>query len=174
MITKGQVVFVRHALPVVDATMSSRLWPLTEQGRLATRQLAARLKLEPNQIVVSSDEIKARETADLLSDRVTVDPRLAEVQRPWVADDYRQLAETWLGGAPVQGWESMPSAIERMGMAVNEAIGKGEGSAYLVTHGLIMSAYIGSVAEIDPGALWSELGFPDVRALDFHGRSVHN
>lgn len=173
MPSKSRVIFVRHAQPMVDETVPSQCWPLSENGRLAAQQLASRIHLAPNYLVVASDEIKAHGTAEALSDQVVVDPRLGEVQRPWTADNYRVLAETWLRGTQVQGWESTDSAVERMAEAVTEAIQRGDGSACLVTHGLIMSAYIGRVANIDPVALWSQLEFPDVRRLDFDTLEVH-
>lgn len=67
---------------------------------------------------MASEEIKARQTAEALSDHVIVDPRLGEVQRPWTADNYRQSAETWLEGHEVEERESMRSAVERMEEAV--------------------------------------------------------
>lgn len=168
------MILVRHALPMIDEGIPSTRWSLSDDGRLAARQLASRLRLAADEIIVTSDEIKARETAEAFSDQVVVDPRLSEVQRPWTADNYRQLAETWLRGTRVQGWESKQSAVERMEKAVTEAIQKGDGSACVVTHGLIMSAYIGTVADIDPVSVWSQLEFPDVRTLDFDTLKVRS
>lgn len=172
MIIQGRAVLVRHALPVVDEATPPSLWALTEEGHLAAHQLASRLRLSPNALVWASNEIKALQTAEALSDQVKVDPRLREVQRPWSPDRYGELAEAWLRGGEVEEWESMDSAIERFRKAVTDAIEKGEGSACLVTHGLIMSAYLGAVAGVDPVTLWSELEFPDVRTLDFGALEV--
>jgi broad specificity phosphatase PhoE len=173
MTGESRVIFVRHAMPVVDGTVPSSQWPLSEEGRLAARELAARLQLSADDQVVSSAETKARQTAEILSQQVNRDPRLGEVKRPWTPDNYRQLAETWLRGVEVEAWESKPSAVDCMAAAVTEAIQEGPGSTCLVTHGLIMSAYLETVADIDPVRFWSQLQFPDARTLDPTTRQVH-
>lgn len=150
MIGTNRLVFVRHALPVVDDTVPRGWWPLTDEGQLAARQLASRLQLPRDELVVASEELKARQTAEAFSDKVNVDPRLNEVQRPWTDSRYRQLAQRWLQGQQVEGWESVRSAVDRMQEAVKNAVQKGEGSACLITHGLIMSAYLGTIADIEP------------------------
>lgn len=173
MISKSRVVFVRHALPVVDDTVPRGRWPLADEGQIAAQQLAARLQLPDGELVVSSEELKARQTAEAFSDQMVVDPRLNEVQRPWTPGNYRRLAETWLRGVEVEGWEAKTSAVDRMAAAVTEAIQEGDGSACLVTRGLIMSAYLETVADIDPATFWSQLQFPDARTLDPTTRQVH-
>lgn len=169
----GRVVFVRHALPEVDDAVSSGLWPLTDDGHLAAQKLASRLQLPADELVVASEELKARQTAEALSDQVVVDARLNEVQRPWTDDGYRQLAESWLRGQQPEGWESIRLAVDRMEETVNESMQKGNGSACLVSHGLIMSAYLGTLTDIDPVALWSQLDYPDARTLDLDRLEVH-
>jgi broad specificity phosphatase PhoE len=173
MVRWGRVVFVRHALPVVDDTLPSGLWPLTDDGRLAVQQVASRLKLSADELVVVSEELKAQQTAEALSGQVVVDPRLNEVERPWTDDGYRQLAETRLQHHQLEEWESIRSAVDRMEETVTDAIQKGDGSACLVTHGLIMSAYVGTIADIDSVALWSKLHYPDARTLDLDRLEVH-
>lgn len=164
---RGRVVFVRHALPVPNAAVPSELWELADEGRRAAHDLAARLQLSPDDLVVASAEVKAQKTAAVLSDHVVVDPRLGEVRRPWVDNGYRESAEAWLQGRHVRGWEPMRSVVERMDQAVAEATNRASGSAYLVTHGLSMSAYIGTVTDLDPLTLWSDLEYPDVRTVGF-------
>lgn len=167
MNSRRRVVFVRHALPVPDATVPSELWKLADEGRRAAHDLAAGLQVSPDDLVMASAEVKAQETAAVLSDHVVVDPRLGEVRRPWADSGYRELAEAWLQGRHVKGWEPMQSVVGRMDQAVAEATNKASSSAYLVTHGLSMSAYIGTVTDLDPLTLWSDLDYPDVRTVGF-------
>lgn len=169
-----RVFFIRHALPVVDKTVSSRLWPLSEEGRAAAQDLAERLQLPENAYVVSSDELKAKETAEAFSDRVVVDDRVQEVSRPWTDGDYKSIARDWLNGEQVEGWEPRQAVLERMGEAVDEALEKAEGPVIVTTHGMAMSTYITSVVQVDPVFFWSELGFPDARVLDLGARQVHS
>ncbi|MFV1981436.1 MAG: histidine phosphatase family protein, partial [Rhodothermia bacterium] len=95
MSSSKRVIFIRHALPVVQEAVSSRLWPLSDDGRRAVLELAGWLRLPAETYVVSSDEAKARETAEAFSDGVALDHRLREVSRPWIDGDYKSLARSW-------------------------------------------------------------------------------
>jgi len=167
-----QVLFIRHAMPAVDKSVSARLWRLSDEGREAAQTLAEGLQLPEDVYVVSSDEVKAKETAAALSDRIVVDSRVQEVSRPWTKGDYKSIARDWLSGEPVEGWESREAVLRRLSEAVDEAQEKAEGSVVVVTHGMAMSTYISSVARVDPVSFWSDLGFPDARLLDLDNGRV--
>lgn len=59
--------------------------PLTAQGREQARRLAAQLQIKPPQVIVSSDLIRARETAEILAAAfqlpVRADARLREINQ---------------------------------------------------------------------------------------------
>lgn len=121
------LVLVRHALQVVDADTPPRGWPLSDQGRSDARALARQLDLPAETYVVSSDELKARQTAEAFSHEFVIDRRLREVERPWVEGDYESVARRWLAGEGVDGWESRSDVIGRMRAAVNAANRRGAG-----------------------------------------------
>jgi len=81
------VILVRHAMPVVEPGVAASLWGLGDAAREDTVLLTHAL---PRGIagIWSSDERKARETADVIGLRiglpVQVDARLSEVDRPQV------------------------------------------------------------------------------------------
>ncbi len=167
-----QVLFIRHAMPAVDKTVSSRQWPLSDEGRQAAQNLAKGLQLPENIYVVSSDEVKAKETAAAFSDRVFVDSRVQEVSRPWTRGDYKRIARDWLSGEPVEGWEPRQAVIERMSEAIEETVEEADDLVVVVTHGLAMSTYISSVSQVDSVSFWFDLGFPDARLLDLDSGRV--
>jgi GrpB-like predicted nucleotidyltransferase (UPF0157 family) len=169
-----QVLFIRHAMPAVDKAVSSRLWPLSEEGREEAEDLAERLQLPESIYVVCSDEVKAKETAAAFSEQVVVDARVQEVTRPWMDGDYKSIARNWLSGEPVEGWESQDTVLIRMSDAVEEALEKADGPVVVVTHGMAMSAYIARVADLDSMRFWSGLGFPDVRIVDIEQGQVED
>jgi 2,3-bisphosphoglycerate-dependent phosphoglycerate mutase len=150
------VILVRHAMPELDPAVPHHDWHLGEAGRAAARELAAHLSRDAR--VVSSDEPKARETAEELGLPVRLDARLREVSRPAVwRDDYRALARRYVGGESLPGWEPHDAVIARFRAAATADI--------VVTHGLAMTLFLGQDA-----AFWEELRFPDAWRVSPPGR----
>lgn len=110
---------------------------------------------------MSSDELKARQTAEAFSNEIAIDRRLREVGRPWVEDDYESVARRWLEGERVDGWESRSDVVGRMTEAVEEATARFGGGVCLLSHGLAISVLVTELADVDPVEFWSLLQFPD-------------
>jgi broad specificity phosphatase PhoE len=158
------VILVRHALPEVVPGIAPRLWELGPAGRAASRELAARLPAGAT--IVSSDEPKARQTAEAIiavrGGTLRLDPRLCEAARPDTWDDrYRDWARRYVSGEQLVGWEPHADVIARVTAAATGDI--------VVTHGLAMTLYLGADAQF-----WDELRFPDAwSALAGELRRVH-
>src|SRR5687768_13026970 len=84
------VFLVRHSTPLVDPDAPSEEWGLSPEGmagaeRLANRLVGAEVELD---LVVSSTERKARETATVIADRLGLQFQtghgLHEHRRPWL------------------------------------------------------------------------------------------
>lgn len=158
------MILVRHALPELDPAVPPREWHLGPAGRAAARELAARLPRDAQ--LVSSDEPKARETAEEIvavrGGEIVVDARLREAVRPTGWDqDYRGEARRYLAGERLGGWEPRVEVAARMRAAARGDI--------VVTHGLAMTLFLGESV-----AFWEQLRFPDAwSALAGHLRRVH-
>jgi broad specificity phosphatase PhoE len=140
------VYLVRHAMTVVQPSVPSHEWRLSEDGRAA----AAALEL-PQLPVLSSTERKALDTAELAGWRATPDDRLREVTRPFHGDGtYEERVRRYLAGEELDGWEPRAHALERLRAALDGFDG------IAVTHGLAIALYAG-------------LGFDEWRALPFPG-----
>jgi broad specificity phosphatase PhoE len=129
--------------------------PLNEAGRAQARELADRLAADhPPAAIHSSDLVRARETAEIVADRlglpVRVDARLREVDvGEWsgltlaeVEERYPEGLRRRLEGGP--GWER-GETYEAMGERVLEALHEiaaeaHDGGALVVTHGGAMRA----------------------------------
>ena len=83
----SRLILVRHAMPEVVQGTSAKFWGLNEAAREDCVLLAHALPPGISRIL-SSDERKARETAEVLGLRlgleVDIDPRFQEVDRPQV------------------------------------------------------------------------------------------
>jgi 2,3-bisphosphoglycerate-dependent phosphoglycerate mutase len=130
--------------------------------------LAERVATHDPALVVSSPEPKARETAELLAERLGIELResdgLREQERRsvgWLeraeleAGIRRLLAEP---DRVVFGEESAAEALARFSRAV-EALGDG---AVVVSHGTVISLYAAAQTGRDAFELWRSLELPDL------------
>lgn len=181
----GQLVLVRHAQPIIDPSVPSEKWTLSEEGLEAAHKLGLFLQVDCGTRIWSSDEIKAQQTADriarVIGTDVGTDDRLAEVGRPFVGEEatYRKKAISYLKGEDPPGWEPRSEVLQRFSEAIDELLGSHDGETLVVVnHGLAMTLYVESAAaisrafggEVDPVRFWSGLSLPDAWRLDIARR----
>lgn len=166
------VILIRHAMPEVERGVASKLWGLGDAGREDCVLLAHALPRDVAPRIWTSDERKARETADVLALRlgldVHVDARLAEVDRPTIWDrEYRDVAAAYLAGTVEPGWESPEAVRARFREAVDEAVVDAAGKeVIIVDHGLAMALWASTVVSMDIVEWWRVLTFPDAWRID--------
>lgn len=170
------IILVRHAMPEVDRGVASKLWGLSESSREDCVLLAHALPAGISRIW-TSDERKARETAEVLALRlgliVRVDSRFAEVDRPQAWDrDYRDVAAGYLRGVDEPGWEQREAVAARFGAGIEAAMAGATGDVVVVNHGLAMTLWLGSVIKLDAVAWWRSLSFPDAWRFDLQEGSL--
>ena len=159
------IILVRHAMPKVVPGVASNLWGLGDAGREDCVLLAH--ALPPGITAVwSSDERKARETAEVIGLRlglpVSTDSGFAEVDRPQIWDrDYREIAAAYLRGIAEPGWESPEAVVRRFQAALERASTDASGDVLVVNHGLAMTLWVSSRAAIEAEKWWRDLTFPD-------------
>ncbi|WP_166997799.1 histidine phosphatase family protein [Paramicrobacterium fandaimingii] len=169
-----KIIFVRHARPVVDASLAPEDWELSDSGARAARRAA--FEVPASAQVLSSTEHKAIETTALVTRRgiadVTTDPGFGEVRRREPVDDeFRDRRQAWIAGKPDnrhQGWESFGAATERM----HESLVRHRSDLIVVgTHGMILTAWLMSIGLVPSGAqavsFWEGLKLPDI--VTVHG-----
>lgn len=166
------LVLVRHAMPLVSRDVASRDWPLSAAGRSDADALVSRLDLPAGTPVVSSDELKAKQTAKAFSTEIVIDPRLREVGRPWVDSEYESVACRWLEGESVDGWEPRSDVLRRMTEAAEEAVSRTATDVCVVSHGLAISVLVADQADVDPAEFWSQLQLPDYVEIDLRSSAA--
>ncbi|SNY45018.1 histidine phosphatase family protein [Paractinoplanes atraurantiacus] len=163
------MIFVRHAMPVLDPAVPPARWHLGDEGRAAARLL----RLPRDAYLVASDEPKAVETLRHAVPGAPVhqDPGFAEVHRPaaW-QPDHRTLARAYVAGTHVpDGWEPPAAVTARFDAAVDRHRARA-GTRLLVvaTHGMALTCWLTAHALItaDPARFWAGLRFPDLIEID--------
>ncbi|XVU30294.1 histidine phosphatase family protein [Actinoplanes sp. CA-054009] len=106
------MIFVRHAMPVLDPAVPPTAWHLGDEGRTAARLL----RLPAGAHLVASNEPKAVETLQYAAPGTPVhqDPGFAEVHRPaaW-QPNHRTLARAYVASTPTPDRSSPP--LDRRG-----------------------------------------------------------
>lgn len=170
------LILVRHGRPAIDPDKPSTTWPLCPDGREAVQALAGRIAAYSPVAVLSSPEPKARETAEIIAERlglgVEIDARLHEHKRPNFAfgseEAFRQrIAEVFADPAkPTGGVESVDQACARLAAALEAHAAR---PLVAVTHGTVLSHYVAKRLDLDPLNLWRSLHLPDGFVLDAGG-----
>jgi broad specificity phosphatase PhoE len=166
------LILVRHSVSRQDPSKPSHEWELTEEGEVRCSILAEHLTKYDPDIFVTSDETKALETgritAELMGTPVVTAPDLYEHRRtatPYYAryEDF-VAAVTEFFNYPNQlvfGDESADACYRRFEAAVENVLAEyQEKSVALVSHGTVMSLFIGRKNNLDPLPLWKNFGMP--------------
>jgi broad specificity phosphatase PhoE len=180
------LILVKHAMPQVDVETPAHQWRLHPEGEAAAGVLAERLvsaRYTPDKIVASL-EPKATQTGSIMADRLrlpfaTVDD-LHEHDRRATGFLERRVFESRmrdLFAHPDQvvfGTESATAALTRFAAAVERVISEdtGDGDVVIVTHGTVISLFVGRRAVVDPTNLWTTLGLPSYVALELPSHRI--
>jgi broad specificity phosphatase PhoE len=166
----GPFVLVRHARPLRDPSVPPAEWDLEPTGVRAVVELAEALRSLDLQGFTTSAEPKAMQTgrvlADLLEVRAEHDARLNEVRRPPVASDadFTEAVKSYLTGGIVSGWEPQESTVQRMRLAIGDALEIG--SVGLVSHGTAMSLFLEHLGLVHAWDFFRQLTSPDAWMVD--------
>ncbi|HEY7343470.1 MAG TPA: histidine phosphatase family protein [Ktedonobacterales bacterium] len=186
---------IRHAAPAKNPAVPAREWALSATGRADAEQLAEMLTpfapavIIPNvpAAIIASDELKARQTAQPLADRldltVEVMAGLHEHERRTVGyldDETFQATMARFFAEPdalVFGEETANQALARFSRAVEDTLARHpEGDIVIVTHGTVMSLFVAAHSIVKPMKFWWHLHLPawviftipDFTLLDAH------
>lgn len=171
------LIFIKHAMPVIDPQRPPAEWQLSAQGQADCAALAACLDEWPPQVVVTSEEHKARETGRLLAEArglpiisaagLHEHDRTHEPFEPDVERFRQQVARFFAEPARrVYGAESADAAYARFGAAVDGVMAQQAGrDVALVAHGTVISLFASRRAGMEPFDLWRRLGLPSLVVL---------
>ena len=184
------LILIRHAETQQEPGRSAHDWTLTPEGIARCSDLAH--SLAPYQIstLYSSHENKARLTAQHVAQVLGIAHNSAadlhETQRS-TAPYYAELADFQehirRGMAEPQrvifGEEAFGAALARFSLAIDALLTKhSQETIGVVTHGTVMSLFLGKRCNLDSYSFWQKLGMPAWFAIELPGwnllRSVYH
>lgn len=170
------LILIRHSESRVESQKPASAWGLTAEGRRRCAALASDLREFDLHGIFTSVEPKAAQTAELVAEDLGIGwrtaPGLHEHERevlPWLGEEAWHVLLRRFFEHPdemIFGLETATQALERFRAAVERIIqDQPTGDIAVVTHGTVMSLYIGHRTGGDPYAIWRELEMPDYRVL---------
>lgn len=177
------LILVKHSVPQLEPDHPASTWKLSEEGRLRAHRLAEQLEDFAPEVLVSSEEPKAKETADILGDQlrlpVRILPGLREHDRskvPFLSHAAFQRAIREFFQQPdelVFGGETANQAHARFYGAVHSVLKEHiDKTVVIVTHGTVISLFVSRLTGSSDLELWSKLGLPSLVAMDLHSSTL--
>jgi len=170
------LLLIKHSLPEIIPTRPAREWQLSAAGRQRCTALAGELSVYDPDILVSSREPKATQTAEitagLLGRPFDSAANLHEHERQRVGWADKASFEANIANLfkkpdeLVMGEETANQAHLRFKQAVEELLGCHPNQTLaIVAHGTVISLFAARVANLEPFQLWRQLGLPSVVVL---------
>jgi broad specificity phosphatase PhoE len=177
------LILVKHSLPDIVQNVPAHAWELSSEGRGRVEKLAEELKQYQLDIIASSVEPKARETAELLCKSLGVDivvpDGLHEHERSGVPFYPKREFESFVRllfekpDVLVFGNEFGTQALERFRESVELVMTLYDDKRMaIVAHGTVISLFVSSLTGVDGYQLWSDLGLPSFVVLDLKNKKL--
>jgi len=147
-----EIIFLRHAETLIDPNASASKWHLTPSGRKQSYALASSGLLGAIDAIVSSNEMKAIETAEpfarMFGLEIERNHNFRELNRnagPFLTrEEYLSCVQEVLKNpfAWPNGWECAADALTRTKRGVQQAMSQYSSKRVLVvSHGLVLTLY---------------------------------
>ncbi|MBN2115024.1 MAG: histidine phosphatase family protein [Anaerolineales bacterium] len=177
------LILVKHSVPEIEEDHPANTWKLSKEGRLRAQQLAEQIRSFEPEIMISSDEPKAKETAEILASQLQLDvetvPDLHEHARgnvPYLRHDAFQTSIRDFFQKPdelVFGEETANQAYTRFYRAVHSVLNEHRNKTIaIVTHGTVISLFVSRLTGSSDLELWNKLGLPSFVAIDLYSNTL--
>lgn len=177
-----KLILIKHAAPLVVPGTPPERWTLSDKGRESCTALAAAVREREPAVILSSEEPKARETADLLGAATSVPVHSAagfhEHDRSNVphmrSGEFISHVELLFRrpGERVLGRESADEALARFELAIARAVdAHADGNLAIVSHGTVIALFAAAHSDRNGFELWRTMGLPSFLVFerpDYH------
>jgi len=177
------LILVRHSLPEVVGNLPAREWRLSELGKARVVRLADQLTLYQPEVIFSSAEPKAKETAEIIASIHKVPYHVAEDLHehdrsniPFLAYDKFQDSIHEFFEKPnelVFGRETADQAHARFYRSVHSILNEhASKTVAIVTHGTVLSLFVSRLTGSSYFEIWNMLGLPSFIVMDTHSNTL--
>lgn len=178
-----QLILIKHSLPEIIENIPAREWNLSDEGRIRALKLAEKLKPYNPEVIISSVEPKAQQTAAVIAERLglkfTMMDGLHEHDRsgtPFYSNESFQSLVRKLFDEPhtlIFGNETGAQALGRFRESIETILESyKDNNVAIVSHGTVISLFVSWLTKMDGYRLWKELGLPSFVVLDMQNKQL--
>ena len=172
----SKLILIKHSLPEINPNIPASQWHLSELGRRRSELLADKLNEYALDVIMSSVEPKASETAQIMAHRLHKPFEIAEglhehernrVPFGTVEQFEKSVADFFVRPSElVFGEETADAARNRFSNAIARVIEKfPRQTIAIVAHGTVITLYVSCLANLEPFIFWKRLGLPSMIVL---------
>jgi broad specificity phosphatase PhoE len=180
-----KLILVKHCPPEVVPDVPSERWRLSEKGKALAIPLADALRPHAPDVIVSSEEPKAAETARLIAEQLSVPchtaPGLYEHDRSNVphmrSGEFISMMELFFRKPRelVLGHETADQARSRFEGAVRRVLDEHpDDNVAVVSHGTVIALMLEDKGKRSGFEVWRAMGLPSVAVLSLPGLSLES
>jgi broad specificity phosphatase PhoE len=174
----GKLILIKHAAPEVNAETPPEAWHLSPEGRAKAEALAALLASHAPHVVVTSGEVKAVETGDVLAHALSIPVErvagLAEHDRSNVPQmqtrEFISMMELVFRKPRqlVLGRETAAGALARFRNALDDVIEahRDKDTVAVVSHGTVIALFLADVTGKPAFEYWRRMKLPSYAVLE--------
>ena len=179
-----KLILIKHASPQVQPDLPPEQWPLSDEGKARCEALARAVAAYSPVAVVSSEETKATETAEIVARHLGVPHHVAADLHEHDRSNVPQLRSAefismmeLLFRRPndlVLGKETAVAALSRFESAIDEVVlGHPEGNVAVVSHGTVIALLLEKLDRRRKGfEVWRAMKLPSFAVLTLPEMSV--
>jgi len=180
---KKHLILVKHSLPEIVESLPANKWKLSKEGQVRAHRLAERLSCYQPEAIASSNEPKAKETAEIIALthqwELHIIHDLHEHDRsnvPYLSKDEFQTSIREFFQKPdvlVFGRETADQSHARFARAVHSILNNYmDKTVVIVAHGTVISLFISRLIGSSDWLLWNELGLPSFVVIDLYSKTL--
>ena len=166
-----KIILVKHSSPDIIPEIPANEWHLSAEGRQRCQVLADELAGHDLDLIFSSPEPKAQETAQIIAQQLVkplfIVPGLHEHERKTVrfsnGDQFEASVKEFFEqpDALVFGEETAAQSLNRFSSAVDQLISQNrDQNLVVVSHGTVITLFVANNCSIEPFPFWSRLDLP--------------
>lgn len=174
---KKYLILVKHSLPKIEKNRPANEWELSHAGRVLARKLAVRLNGFQPEVVISSVEPKAKQTAEIIAAEHDLELQfiggLHEHDRTQVGylhgDKFEAAVHEFFEkpGRLVFGSETADGCHARFQRAVQSILDQNlDRTVVIVAHGTVISLFVSRLTGMSDWSLWNDLALPSFIVVD--------
>ncbi len=177
------LILVKHSLPEIVKELPAREWILSEEGKRRARILADKLRHYQPDIIISSSEPKAIQTAEVVANAMQLEMQIADNLHEHERNNSAFLSQEafttnvreFLNQPDelIFGNETANQALDRFRRAVGLVRNNyGDRTIVIVAHGSVITLFVSHLTGLPEFSLWKELGLPSYMVLDMQSSII--